>query len=227
MRGDLGCTDEADRADRLVLAPGTSGAALPPDIVHDLLQPLTGILVLTDPAEACAADGSDRLQQVHALAAWMEELLGSSCEDCGASARRDRAVNDAMAVCRSVVAGCHGAGPVLTLRGPEAPASVRVRAVDLRRILGNVVDNAMRAAGPRGHVDVGLVISEGQVVIDVADDGPGFGRIPRHGGCGLSIVRELVTRHSGGLQITDDPDGGVHVTISLPVTRVPLRRSAS
>jgi signal transduction histidine kinase len=192
-----------------------AAAALTSDLIHDLQQPLSGILALTDPG-GCPGVDAGRLQQVHDLAAWMQQLLGSASDSSATKAHPGRLVTNVREICRSVAAGSDPSGSIVTFVGPEAPAFVALGQVDLRRIVGNVIDNAVRAAGSQGHVRVDIGVERTRVVVAVADDGPGFGGIPSHTGRGLAIVRELATRHGGDVQIIDDRHGGVRVIISLP-----------
>jgi signal transduction histidine kinase len=199
------------------------------DLIHDLLQPLSGILALTDvaPTSPCACNGHARSQQVRALAVWMQQLLQSSHQDQDSDAATPGAECDACAVCRTVVGAAPRAGLALIIVRADAPAPFLVEEVVLRRIVGNVVDNAVRAAGPHGHVELGIAVRDQHVVIEVTDDGPGFGRIEANTGRGLSITRRLLEScHGCSIEITEAPRGGVNVNISLPIG-VGARRRAS
>ena len=94
----------------------------------------------------------------------------------------------------------------------------------LRRLVANLVDNAVRHA--TGTVDVTLATRDGRAVLDVADDGPGippehhatvFDRFTRldharardtgGSGLGLPIARDIARAHGGTLEVVpDDPD---------------------
>ncbi|MGH4021358.1 MAG: sensor histidine kinase [Pseudonocardiaceae bacterium] len=78
---------------------------------------------------------------------------------------------------------------------------MRIDGSYLWRMVGNVLDNAIRAAGPRGHVEV--TVSGGpDVLIEVTDDGPGFGHA-RNGSAslGLGIVTGLAKACGGSLLV--------------------------
>jgi two-component system nitrate/nitrite response regulator NarL len=86
----------------------------------------------------------------------------------------------------------------------------------LWRVLTNVVDNAARAAAPRGRVEISLRDHEGPA-IDVADDGPGFGQgTPGTGSLGLSVVTSLLDACGGSLAVRARQSGGTLVHIRLP-----------
>jgi signal transduction histidine kinase len=102
----------------------------------------------------------------------------------------------------------------------------------LRRIVGNLLSNAVRHAEHRVRVSVST--SDGQVELVVADDGPGipvaerervFQRFHRldaarardggGSGLGLAIVRDAARAHRGTVTIQDDRPGAV-LTVWLP-----------
>ena len=58
--------------------------------------------------------------------------------------------------------------------------------IALRRSARNLVDNAVRAAGPDGRVEVAVRREGSRAVLEVSDDGPGFGRMPTSRGWGWS-----------------------------------------
>lgn len=118
-----------------------------------------------------------------------------------------------------------------------------VSAVAVRRAVTALVDNALDHAAHSVHV----VVTEDRsnVILLVADDGPGFpdgssdlferfasqrshpesttGR--RHYGLGLALVAEVATQHGGSVTAGPRPDGhpGAALTLRLP-TRGPLAR---
>ncbi|MEU8382990.1 ATP-binding protein [Streptosporangium sp. NPDC048865] len=88
----------------------------------------------------------------------------------------------------------------------------------LRRLVANLVDNAVRHAG--SAVTVRLAVDGGEAVLDVRDDGPGipaehheavFDRFTRldeardrdagGAGLGLAIARDIAVRHGGSLRV--------------------------
>lgn len=91
-----------------------------------------------------------------------------------------------------------------------------VTEVDIERLLGNLVDNACRAAGPTGRVAVQANDESDVIILEVSDSGSGFGAFPPHGGIGLSVV-ETVTRSFGGrVTFARSRLGGVRISVELP-----------
>lgn len=74
----------------------------------------------------------------------------------------------------------------------------------------------MRAAGRRGLVQVTVVSHSDGVVLEVEDDGPGFGALPVINGIGLRSSRRLVQRQGGRLDIGTGRLGGALVRVTLP-----------
>lgn len=103
----------------------------------------------------------------------------------------------------------------------------------LARVLRNLTDNAARHAQSR--IEIGLQRQGRNVVLTVADDGPGipaadrlrvFARFvrldsdrSRNGGgtgLGLAIVSEIVAAHGGTVSVAERSGGGTVVRVQLP-----------
>ena len=97
----------------------------------------------------------------------------------------------------------------------------------LRQVLANLVANGLRH-GSRVTIDVGE--RDGQVVVDVADDGPGvdptvdvFGRgVSGAGssGLGLWLARAIAEGHGGALELLPASGRGACFRLSLPSASV-------
>jgi len=119
----------------------------------------------------------------------------------------------------------------------EVPASA-IAEVDpemMRRIVQNLLSNAFKFTPRGGKVRITLRERAAQLVLEVADDGPGVpsklrdlvfvplrqldeGSRRRFGGIGLglAIVRELVALHHGTVTIADAPEGGALFVVGIP-----------
>jgi two-component system osmolarity sensor histidine kinase EnvZ len=120
----------------------------------------------------------------------------------------------------------------------------RGEAADLRRVVSNLVDNAIRHGRRDGHgpqIELGLTRDARGLVISVEDDGPGiapglyaqalrpfsrldpartdWGGAGAGSGLGLAIVARIVRRYEGELRLDNGPLGGLRVQISLPDAR--------
>ncbi|RCW44417.1 histidine kinase/DNA gyrase B/HSP90-like ATPase [Halopolyspora algeriensis] len=86
----------------------------------------------------------------------------------------------------------------------------------LWRMVANLVDNAARAAGPDGTVEVAVGTGP-DVTIEVIDDGPGFGGGPAGmASLGLGIVTELARCCGAHLRVCPAEHGGTHALLSFP-----------
>lgn len=131
----------------------------------------------------------------------------------------------------AVCADASDAGQQVTLAG-KASMAVLGRPLDLRRCLGNVLDNAVKY-GREAHVCVDRI--NGTARVRVRDKGPGIprselGRVfdpfyrvetsrSRESGgtgLGLTIARNITEQHGGSITLANHPEGGLEVTLMLP-----------
>lgn len=105
----------------------------------------------------------------------------------------------------------------VVLRG-GADAELRIDPTTLWRMVDNLLDNALRAAGPAGRVEVGLTTTPGGgAVIEILDDGPGFqDGPPGVARLGLEVVTRLLAAHGGRLETARGHTGGARVRVVLP-----------
>lgn len=105
----------------------------------------------------------------------------------------------------------------------------------LRQVLVNLIDNAVKYSAPGDRVRVEAESTNGRVVIEVRDRGPGispehqrlifekFGRAhvgenAKPGtGLGLFIARSIAEAHGGALEVRSAPGRGATFRLSLPV----------
>ena len=108
---------------------------------------------------------------------------------------------------------------------------VSVDPEQIRRVLMNLIDNAVEAMAQRGAIDIETHhVPDGNLVrIVVADDGPGIPQaerdklfLPHHStkqrgsGLGLAIVRRIVVEHGGSVTVADNVPRGTRFVIELP-----------
>ena len=189
-------------------------------LLHDLGQPLAAIRALAGTplpigSSPAATEAADRMRRIAELAELMTALVASagSEPEPTSEARADVAA----VVLDAVVSAAPGFAGRLRCQASDQPA-VPVDPLDLRRAVGNLVDNAARAAGPGGRVDVGVRRDSNRVKIEVADDGPGFGLMPQRTGKGLTVALDVASSCGGTLEIQDGPDGGALVRLELPIS---------
>jgi signal transduction histidine kinase len=101
-------------------------------------------------------------------------------------------------------------------REATEPALVSGDPLLLHRAIDNMLDNAGRAAGDSGDIVVRVGAAGDRAWVEVADDGPGFGRIEHGTGQGLSVISSAVRACDGKLEITSGPGPGTAVRVTLP-----------
>jgi signal transduction histidine kinase len=115
-----------------------------------------------------------------------------------------------------------------------SPVEARADADQIARVVRNLLENANRYALSRIVVELGQ--QDRVAILAVGDDGPGipsddrervFERFTRlddsrsrdtgGAGLGLAIVREIVERHGGSINVEAGPTGGARFVVRLPV----------
>jgi signal transduction histidine kinase len=113
-------------------------------------------------------------------------------------------------------------------------AVVRIDAERIRRVVINLIDNAVQASGEAAHgpgtITVRSSAYDGALELAVTDTGPG---IPRENlarifeplfstksfgtGLGLATVKQIVGQHGGAISVESDAAMGTTITIRLPL----------
>jgi two-component system, OmpR family, osmolarity sensor histidine kinase EnvZ len=165
----------------------------------------------------------------------MNELL----EDALAFARTSfnsasREAVDVVDVVRLECAERAATGGAIRAALPPAQLTVAGERAALARVVGNLIDNALKYGR---EADVWMIAGGSAVDIMVDDHGPGVPAEERErifepflrldpsrnrerggAGLGLAIARQLVERHGGAIIVEDRPGGGARFRVSLPLT---------
>jgi len=133
----------------------------------------------------------------------------------------------------------------LAVTAQTAPAPTRGDPELLDRLVGNLVENAVRHNVDGGWVAVGTGTEAGRAVLTVRNSGPvvdpgavdelfepfrrgGLARTGSRGaGLGLSIVRAVTAAHAGEVAVRAPDAGGLEVTVGLPSGSVGARSGAA
>jgi two-component system cell cycle sensor histidine kinase PleC len=140
-----------------------------------------------------------------------------------------------IAVTQRYLPQSHRKGIALDL-GSHTGARLIADRFSLERMLGNLVDNAIRYTPPRGRITLSAYAASDGVVLEVTDTGIGmsaerlaavsqpfaFGdaSLPRDrdgAGLGLAIARTIAELSGGRLAIDSRPGLGTTVAVSLPL----------
>jgi two-component system, OmpR family, sensor histidine kinase MtrB len=210
------------------------------DVSHDLRGPLATFSAAVNvvnrrrqtlPPEALVA--MDALEeQLESFNKLVVDLLEISRFEAG-TATLETSVVDAATFVRGVVAERGDRIPVECLPGYEPQIDIDPRR--MRRVFGNLIENASRYAGgvTRVVIEPG---ADGFVAIAFQDDGPGVplelreaiftryerGRaqhdstMPKGSGLGLALAAQHTKLHGGSIRVEDAPGGGARFVIELP-----------
>ena len=203
-----------------------SRALLVAAISHDLRTPLTRIRMRLEGSENDLLTARS-IADIHE----MDDLIESALEvfrGTGGHVEESQ-VTDVNALVQALVDDLADLGQPVSVQGEPAPALVQ--AAGLRRVVSNLVNNALRY-GKRA--DVAVHMQGEQVHIVIEDEGPGIpeaqleavmkpfyrldtsrNRLTGGSGLGLYIARDLVARQRGVLTLANRPEGGLRATIAL------------
>jgi two-component system sensor histidine kinase TctE len=132
-----------------------------------------------------------------------------------------------------------GRGIDLALEG-DGEASVNGQALLLHELVSNLVDNALRYTPRGGSVVLRVLPGDGEVVLEVEDNGPGIPQEDRErvfspfyraastmqanpggSGLGLAIVRDIAALHHAGIELAEGSGGrGLLVRVTFPAAPV-------
>lgn len=218
------------------------------DAAHELRTPLAALrneaevtlLAPRDPAEYRRTLES-MLEEIEHLTRLTENLLYLCREDALVKPsfedlRLDLLVRDVTDHMRAVAAA---ADQSLTLSEPLSACIVHGDRDQLRRLLFNLIDNAVKYSLADGRIRVGLEFRQEQATLFVEDTGIGieaehrphlfkrFYRVdsarPRTSsatGLGLSICLAVSKAHHGEIDVQSEPGVGTRMTFSLPARAV-------
>jgi signal transduction histidine kinase len=116
----------------------------------------------------------------------------------------------------------------------DGPVVVMGDQEQLKQVLINLLENALKFTPKHGLISVSLQCSENEVTLNVTDTGIGippedlphlFERFHRGrnaseypgNGLGLAIVRAIATAHAGNVSVRSEPGHGTSASFSLPI----------
>jgi two-component system, OmpR family, sensor histidine kinase KdpD len=214
-------------------------------VSHDLRSPLTSIIAAigalrNDELVFTAADRRDLLDTIAVDADRLARLVGdlldlSRLEAGGAEPEQDVWALDELV--REVVADGDPAGRVAVVG--ESPL-VNVDAVQIRRVLANLIENALKFSPAGSPVHVRVTATRSEAIVRVVDQGPGLaggalervfepfyrGRDGSGAGLGLAIARGFAAANGGRVWAESRPDQGATFGLALPVVEAPVELPA-
>jgi heavy metal sensor kinase len=213
------------------------------DAAHELRTPLTALKGSMEVALRAPRTTEDyqqvlreSLEEVNRLVALSEDLLLFSRSSAGTglpaqSVDLEPLLLDALDVGVRLARG----GGVGVMLGPVTPVTVMGDAAALRRVLVNLVENAVKYTPAGGTVTLALARADGDALVTVEDTGIGIeaGDLERifepfvrldaarsretgGSGLGLAIARSIAAAHGGDVTVQSAPKSGSRFTLRLP-----------
>ena len=196
-------------------------------ISHDLRTPLTRMklqLAMLPQDEAALGLKDDVVQMEHMIAEYLDFARGEGREIAEKTNLRQ--------LLEELVADYQRAGQHVAIHHTEE-IELDLRASSIRRMLANVIDNALRY-GQRAKLSLRGGGQQAEIWVD--DEGPGipaaqhsevfkpFARLEASRnektggvGLGLTIARDIALAHGGSITLATSPSGGLRVIIRLPL----------
>ncbi len=225
MAGDLARTD----ADRALILAGVS---------HDLRTPLARLRLGIEMSGAPDTDVQAMVTDIEE----MDRIIGQFLDFGRGDPNEPMQPVNVARMLAEMSEPYRLRGTPIQLDLPDA-LMLNARALPLRRAVANLIDNAVRYAGSDRPIDVVARAQGGEVLIEVADRGPGipadeverlrhpFTRLEtarsdtKGAGLGLAIVDRIMLAHSGRLELLPRNGGGLRAVLHLPLEK-PRRQTA-
>lgn len=177
------------------------------------------------------------LQRLHLM---IEKVLNLSQEEESSNTMRQE-LYDVQAGLKQVVVSMQvqldNSRSTIKLLLADEPCFVNGDPLHLTNVFYNLIDNAIKYAGPQMEMQISCACSANNVTTSFKDNGPGiagvyhekvfdrFFRIPgindRHNvkgsGLGLHYVKQVINKHGGSISVKSEPGKGSNFIIILPV----------
>ncbi|HKU17444.1 MAG TPA: ATP-binding protein [Steroidobacteraceae bacterium] len=200
------------------------------DAAHELRTPITAMTLQLENVKACVKDAevSEQVAQFEAglkrTKRLIEQLLRLARQE--ATAKADAASNvELEGFLRELISDlmpCADHRSIDLGLSVDVAATVRANPHELRSLLHNLLDNALRYSPDHGVVDVRLFADGGTAVVEIADTGPGIpvdllprvfdrffrieGTDTEGSGLGLAIAKHAADRNHIDLRLTNRTD---------------------
>ncbi len=206
-------------------------------VSHDLRTPVTRLRLRAEFIE----DGEQRQKMLNDLAQ-MEAMIGATLSFARLDSSNEPRKNlDLAGLVQSVCDDAAELGGDVTYHGPLG-VSFYGRPLALRRVFDNLVDNALKYGK---CAKVTLARKPDNIVVTIKDNGPGvplsevenvfdpFFRVESSRnretggvGLGLAVVRSIIRGHGGEVTLSNQQNGGLCATVTLPLTGNGLNQPA-
>ena len=213
-------------------------------VSHDLRSPLTAILGYVElieragPISETQRDYIQRVQSsVHNITGLVDDLLNLGRIEAGFDTRKEAIQLDQILryIIESFQIQAEAKKQRLVLEIPEHIPQVLANPIQIRTMLENLMDNAIKYSTSEGKITLRVLPTQKQIILQVVDTGAGipaidlpyvFDKFYRASntdieisgtGLGLAIVKSIVENHNGRIWVDSTVDAGSTFTVVLPV----------
>ncbi len=217
------------------------------NVSHELKTPITALKgcveTLSERRERTPEENERFMammgRQADRLSSIVEDLLSLSRIEHDAQHQRipleSGPVGDVLRRAVQAFAGAAQAKRILVAQECPEEIMAPINAPLLEQAVGNLIDNAIKYSGEGSRIVVSGISADGEIVIRVADQGPGiekkhwarlferFYRVDQARsralggtGLGLAIVKHIVLAHRGAVSVESIPGQGSAFTIRIP-----------
>jgi signal transduction histidine kinase len=214
------------------------------EAAHELRTPLTVLrsgleVTLQKPrsADESRAALEQALGEVVRLCSIAEDLLALARLDAEPGTEREpvdlgEMAREASAMAQTLAEAKHHNLRLNTCEGAVVQGSSR----DLRRVVLNLLDNAIKFTPQQGSIEIAISREASTALIKVQDNGPGVdplelphifdpffrSRSATNGGSGLGLAlsREIVRLHNGTIEAANRAGGGCEILVHLPLANL-------
>jgi heavy metal sensor kinase len=217
------------------------------DASHELKTPLTVVragveraITRPDVPQETLAALEETLQEVNRMTELLDSLLTLARADEGRAELHRDPVDLRAIVAEAGETGellAEHAGVAIDIGTPPEPVVLAVDRSRVRQLILNLIENAVKYTPRGGNVSVQLGVSDGKVLLTVADSGIGIapGDLPhifdrfwradsartrtgaRPGaGLGLAISKWIAEAHGGTIEVQSRPGRGTTFTVTFP-----------
>jgi two-component system sensor histidine kinase VicK len=212
-------------------------------VAHDLRNPLAAIKTIAMMMEldkSMDEDNQDNLQMIKAscdkATSIINDLLETVHNDIGNEfdVEKTELNKFLLIVVDEWLKNKSGHANVLYY-GTKQPVYALINPEKMQRVMDNLISNAVKFSSEGDHIEISLKELNGEAHISIKDFGMGipevllpfifdrFSKASRKGrrgeesiGLGLSIVREIIRKHGGEIEVNSVEEVGTTFTIKLP-----------
>lgn len=201
-------------------------------VSHDLRTPLTrlrlSLAMLPQKGVMNAEDQVADIAEMIADTEEMEQMISGYLSFARGEGTEEPKMTDMVQLTKDVVAAAYRLGTIfISANIPASLPDMMIRSHSIRRVLGNILENARRHGG---QVNIEVKDQDRGILYIIDDNGAGIpeekresvfipfetGNSQKGTGLGLAIAKNIIQAHGGDIELENSPLGGLRVLIFIP-----------